>query len=266
MKRTKRALALLVLAGMAAGVVQHSEACRMRLIQPVQVWLDHINVDITDQVAVKTYNCTFKNPNARTVVGGTCYMELEPGAQVDDMSVLVDGKEMKAEILDVEKAKQVFTDIVKNGGSPALLEYFGNQLIQTQVPRIAAGGTVTVKLTYTTVLKKRGDLIRLQMLNTNPKALMQPLKSASVTVNIKSSDPIKNIYSPTHEINIVEKKDWDVSIEWKKENYLPKHPFVLYYQTADEEVGASLVALFRVQQISVFRPVCGYQDVLAREH
>ena len=34
------------------------------------------------------------------------------------------------------------------------------------------------------------------MLNTNPKASLQPLKSASVTVNIKSKDPIKNIYSP----------------------------------------------------------------------
>ena len=89
-------------------------------------------------------------------------MELEPGAQVDNMSVVVDGKELKAEILDVEKAKKVFTDIVKNGGSPALLEYFGSQLIQTQVPRIAPNSTITVKLTYTTVLKKRGGLIRLQ--------------------------------------------------------------------------------------------------------
>lgn len=104
-------------------------------------------------------------------------MELEPGAQVDDMSVLVDGNEMKAEILGVDKANEVFEDIVKNGGSPALLEYYGNQLIQTQVPRIAPNGTVTVKLKYTTVLKNRGGLVRLQMLNTNPKASMQPLKT-----------------------------------------------------------------------------------------
>ena len=61
MNRTKRVLALLVLAGVAAGVVQHSEACFMRSIQPVQVWLDHINVDITDQVAVKTYNLSGQN-------------------------------------------------------------------------------------------------------------------------------------------------------------------------------------------------------------
>lgn len=229
--------AVVVLGGAAAG-----RACFMRSIQPVQVWLDHIHVDVTDGVAVKTYDCTFLNPNPQAVVGATCYMELEPGAQVDDMSVLVDGKEFKAEILDVEKAKQVFTDIVKNGGSPALLEYFGNQLIQTQVPRIAPNGTVTVKLKYTTVLPQRGGLYRLQMLNTNPKALMQPLKSAGVTVNIRSKDPLKNVYSPTHEVKLVEKEGWDVSVQWSQENYLPKHPFVLYFQTAADQVGASLVA------------------------
>lgn len=219
-----------------------SQACFMRAAQPVQVWLDHINVDITDQVAVKTYRCAFRNPNGRAIVGGVCYMELEPGTQVNNMSVLVDGKEMHAEILGVDKANQVFQEIVRKGGSPALLEYYGNQLIQTKIPRVAPGKTVMVKLTYTTVLKKRGDLIRLQMLNTNPKALMQPLKEASVTVNIRSAEPIKNIYSPTHQVKLVEKKDWDISVEWKQKNYLPKHPFVLYYQTSQDKVGASLVA------------------------
>tara|TARA_R110002111_G_scaffold191869_2_gene258204 strand:- start:16442 stop:18700 length:2259 start_codon:yes stop_codon:yes gene_type:complete len=219
-----------------------TQACFMRASQPVQVWLDHINVDIKDQIAVKTYHCAFRNPNGRAIVGGTCYMELEPGTQVNQMSVLVDGKEMQAEILDVEKANQVFQEIVQKGGSPALLEYYGNQLIQTKIPRVEAGKTVMVKLTYTTVLKKHGDLIRLQMLNTNPKALMQPLKEASVTVNILSAEPIKNIYSPTHEVKLVEKKDWDISVEWIQKNYLPKHPFVLYYQTSPDKVGASLIA------------------------
>ena len=221
---------------------QRAEACFMRSPLPVQVWLDHIHVQIRDQVAVKTYDCTFKNANPQAVVGGVCYMELEPGAQVDDMSVWIDGKETKAEILDVEKAKQVFNDIVKNGGSPALLEYYGNQLIQTQVPRVAPNGTVTVKLTYTTVLKKRGGLVRLQALNTNPKASLQPLKAASVTVDIKSADPIKNVYRPTHEIALVEKEGWDISVNWKKDDYLPKHPFVLYYDTDESKVGASLLA------------------------
>ena len=241
MRRFSRfALLLAVVAVFAA--VPVGQACFMRSPQPVTVWLDHIHIDIKDGVAVKTYNCTFKNPNNNFVVGGTCYMELEPGCQVDNMSVLVDGKEMKAEILDVDKAKKVFTDIVRQGGSPALLEYYGNQLIQTQVPKIKPQGTVTVKLTYTTVMKKKGDVYRLQCLNTNPKASLNPLKSASVTVNISSKDPIKNIYSPTHKVKLVESETADISVQWKQDNYLPKHPFVLYYQVADDDVGASLIA------------------------
>ena len=57
-----------------------------------------------------------------------------------------------------------------------------------------------------------------------------------------SKDAISNIYSPTHKINIGEKEDWDVSISWGKEDYLPKHPFVLYYQLAEDQLGASLIA------------------------
>lgn len=216
--------------------------CFMRSLQPVHVWLDHIEVTIKDQVAVKKYDCTFRNPNPVVVTGATCFMELEPGAHVDNMKVLVDGKEFQAEILDVKKAKEVFNDIVKRGGSPALLEYYGNQLIQTQIPQIPANGTVKVELTYTTVLEKRGGVVRLQMLNTNPKAAMQPLQSASVKIKISSKDPIKNVYSPTHSIKFEEVPDADVAISWAQENYLPKHPFVLYYQVADDEVGASVIA------------------------
>ncbi|MFQ5731934.1 MAG: VIT domain-containing protein [Planctomycetaceae bacterium] len=221
----------------------HADACFVRSPQPVQVWMDHVRVDIVDQVAVKTYDCKFLNPNRRRfVVGGTCYMELEPGTQVDNMTVTVDGKTMKAEILDVKRANAVFADIVKNGGSPALLEYYGNQLISTKLPRIKPGGTVTVRLRYTTVLKKRGGAVRLQLLNTNPKALMQPLKSAGVTVRLRSKVAIKNVYSPTHEIKLVEEKDWDIVVKWSQNNYLPKHPFVVYYQTTDSDFGATLLA------------------------
>lgn len=218
-----------------------AQACFCRATQPVHVYLDHIKVTIQDQVAVKTYDCTFKNPNASFITGATCYMELEPGAQVDDMTVLVDGKEMRADILGVEEAKKVFQDIVKEGGSPALLEYYGNQLIQTQVPQIAPGGTVNVRLRYTTVLKSQGGLVRMQMLNTNPKAEMQKLKSAAVEVKLSSKQAIKNVYSPTHDIKIEEAEDADVVVRWSAEDYLPKTPFVLYYQLADDPIGASLL-------------------------
>lgn len=216
--------------------------CFMYAPMPVHVSNDTIEVTIRDQVAVKIYHCSFKNPNPRAVVGGTCYMEVEPGAQVDDLSIQVDGVETKAELLDVDKARKVFTDIVRNGGSPALLEFYGKQLIRTEVPQIPPGGKVVVKLQYTTIVEKKGNLVRLSMLNTNPKALMQPLEEASVTVKISSKTPINNVYSPTHDIKLVEDPKADIKVVWSQKNYLPKKPFVLYYATSDSAMGMNVLA------------------------
>lgn len=242
MTRAGKIVALITVGTVVSVLAAEVRACFIRAPLPVQVWADHIRVDIVDNVAIKTYDCVFKNPNSQAVVGGECFMELEPGTFVDKMSVTVDGKEMQAEILDVKKANEVFQDIVRRGGSPALLEYYGNQLIRTQVPRIAPNGTVRVRLTYTTTLKPQGGLVRLRMLNTNPKTLMQKLDSASIEVNIRSRQPIQNIFSPTHPVQIVEKPDWDVCLQWSQRDYLPKHPFLMYYQLSPSDVGASLIA------------------------
>ena len=126
---------------------------------------DHITINVKDQIAIKTYTCTFFNPNASAVVGGTCYMEVEPGAQVDRMSLRMGEKEVEAEILDSEKAKKVFQQILAKGGSPALLEFYGNGLIRAQVPRIPPNGKVTAVLRYTTILKSENGLFKCRVLN-----------------------------------------------------------------------------------------------------
>jgi Ca-activated chloride channel family protein len=224
---------------LALFTLHSASACFVRAPQPVSVWLDHIEVAITDQVAVKTYDCTFRNPNPRAVVGGTCYMEVEPDAQIDGLSVVVNGTVSPAELLGADKAREVFSEIVNEDGDTSLLEFYGSKLIRTRLARIAPNGVVKVKLRYTTVLKKRDDLVRLQVLNTNPKAKLQPLKEASVRVTITSSTPIKNVFSPTHPITLVEAPGYDIVVEWSEQNYLPEQPFVLYYSLADDPIGAN---------------------------
>ncbi len=244
MRSSKKLVCLLGLAVGLAGSAWYARACFVRSPQPVQVWLDEVEVDITDQVAVKRYKCTFLNPNNRAVVGGVCYMEVEPGAQIDKMTLTVDGKTTKGEVLEVNKANKVFTDIVRRGGSPALLEFYGSKLIRTRLPRIRPRGTVTVNLQYTTVLKQKGGLVRIQVLNVNPKANLVPLKRASVTVRIRSKSPVRNIYSPTHDIRVVEGKKGDpLTIKWSQEKYLPNKPFVMYYAVSDKKkVGLNMLA------------------------
>lgn len=232
----------LPLAAVAVLFAPQARACFVHAPQPVQVWLDHVRIDVVNGVATKNYECAFKNPNGGEIVGGECYMELEPGAQIDGLSVSVDGKETQASILGVEEANKVFTEIVQKGGSPALLEYYGNRLIRTKLPHVPAGKTVTVRLRYTMPLKKAGDLYRISCLNTNPKSLAQTLKAASVTVRIKSDEPVKTVYSPSHKLEFFEEEGWDVGVKWVAENYTPLSPFVLYLQAAPGELAASVIA------------------------
>lgn len=221
-----------------------AHACFVRAPQPVQVILDHVRIDVINGIATKSYECTFKNPNGGELVGGECYLELEAGAQIDQLAVTIDGDEHTAEILSVEEANKVFTEIVTKGGSPALLEYYGNQLIRTKLPRVPAGQTVTVKLRYTMLLKKSGDLYRISCLNTSPKTQSQSQspRAAHVTVRLKSDDTVKTVYSPSHELEHFEEAGWDVGIKWTADDDTPVSPFVLYFQTAPGDLAASLIA------------------------
>ena len=246
MRRTTLAFGMLALAAMlaanAGSPLPSAEACFMRAPQPVQVVLDRIEVEVHENVVIKKYDCHFSNPNGGVIVGGVCYMELDPEAQVDNLSMKVGGETVQAEILDVEKANQVFQDIVRNGGTPALLEYYGNRLVRTQVPNVPAGGEVVVNLQYTQIVKPVSGVYRLSMLNTNPKMDMQALKRAEVSIKFVSEHGVSNVYSPTHPITFDETVEDGIQVRWSQENYLPKNPFVIYWSLDDKDISASVLA------------------------
>ena len=200
---------------------------------------DHITIDITDNIAVKQYTCTFFNPNAQSVVGGTCYMEFEADAQIDKLTLKLGDKEVQAEMLDAEKAKKVFSEIAARGGKTALLEFYGKGLIRAEVPNIPAKGTITAVLRYTQVMKSEDGVFRMTFLNTNPKAWLKPLKKVIVDITMKSQKPIKSIYSPTHNISVTRTDDFNAKMHYEQENYLPKTPMALYWQVAAGELGVS---------------------------
>ncbi len=225
--------------GMAVG-----EAAIVRCIapyprQPVRVAVSNISVEVNGQVAQWQQSLEFHNPNEQAIVGAKAYLDIESGAQVDDMSVAVGGKPMRAEILDAERAKQVFQELVKEGGSPAVLGYYGYQLIEAEIPRIPAGGRATMQVRFSTVLKKQGDLLRLECLNL--KGAAQPLDSAELNVTLRGDVPVVNVYSPTHPIVVDTSAEDHVAATWSAKDYEPDRPFVLYYQLAETPLAASLL-------------------------
>jgi len=232
-------LAILLAVAAALAAAPFAYACFIHSPLPVELIEDHITITITDNIAVKQYTCTFYNPNPQAVVGGTCYMEFEAGAQIDKLTLKLDGKEVEAEMLDAEKAKKVFQEIVAKGGSTALLEFYGSGLIRAEVPKIPPQGTVTAVLRYTQIVKNDNGVYRMQFLNTNPKAWLKPLKKVTVNATMHSQKPIKSIYSPTHPVKVNRIDDHNATVSYEEDNYLPKTPMALYWHVAEGEVGVS---------------------------
>jgi Ca-activated chloride channel family protein len=78
-------------------------------------------------------------------------------------------------------------------------------------------------------------------LNTE-KFSARPIPSVTVTVNIKSDNPIKSVYSPSHEIDLHRKNDNEVNLGYEVSNAKPDKDFALYYTISDKDFGLNLLS------------------------
>ncbi|MHC4607305.1 MAG: VIT domain-containing protein, partial [Planctomycetota bacterium] len=110
-----------------------------RRLQPFELKSQKADVTVRDQVAKVTLEPVFHNPN-RWQIEGIFMMHLPAGAQVQDLQMTVNGTEFKAELLDSDKARTIYNNIVRQRRDPALLELVGHQLIRVRVFPIAPNG------------------------------------------------------------------------------------------------------------------------------
>src|SRR5262245_46478867 len=80
---------------------------------PPLAMLNHkVSIAIEDQVAVTTVEQTFRNHTDRNLEA-TYVFPVPKGASVNRFTMWVDGKETKGELIEADKAKAVYTSIVR---------------------------------------------------------------------------------------------------------------------------------------------------------
>src|SRR3954464_1100624 len=99
---------------------------------PLEITYHRVNVEIHDQVATTSVDQEFYNPN-NARLEGTYLFPLPDGAQVDRFAMDVNGKMTEAEMLDADKARGIYEDIVRKYRDPALLEYVGRGALKARV-------------------------------------------------------------------------------------------------------------------------------------
>ena len=205
-----------------------------RPIHQLVVRYHHVTVTIDDQLAVTHVDQVFYNPND-WMVEGTYIFPLPVDSVVNNFVLWVDGKPIEGKVLDAEQARQTYLDTVQEMRDPALLEYLGRGAVQASIFPIPPQGERRIELEYSQALTAENGLIRyIYPLNTE-KFSAKPLEDVSVSVLIKSKQPIRAVYSPTHKLDTVRENETQVKVGYEDNDVLPNMDFALYYSVGSSE-------------------------------
>lgn len=205
-------------------------------VPPLAMVSHRVSALVDDQVGVTNVEQVFRNHTDRPLEA-TYLFPVPKHASVDKFVMWIDGKETRGELLDAQKARQIYTEIVRRTLDPGLLEYVGQDLLKLRVFPVPPRGDVKVKVRFTAVAHKdRGVIEYTYPMRTDGKAT-RTLEDFSVRIALKSQLPISTIYSPTHAISILRAGSREATIEFEKKQALLDRDFQLFYGVNESEIG-----------------------------
>ena len=209
-------------------------------VPPLTVKYHRVTVDIVDQVAKTSIDQVFINNHSRDIEG-TYIFPLPPGASISEFAMYIGNKKVEGEILEKERARRIYEDIVRRLKDPAILEYIGRNMFRARVYPIPARGEKRIQISYSEILESETDLVRyVYPLNTEQFSL-HPIKEVSVAVKISSKIPISSVYSPSHKVSVRKQGENSARISFEAANVKPDKDFILYYALTEDDIGLSFL-------------------------
>jgi Ca-activated chloride channel homolog len=200
-----------------------------------------INAKVADTTARVQVSQTFKNTGSGQLEA--CFVfPLPYDGAIEQLTLLVNGKEYAATLLSKEEARQRYEEIVRTNRDPALLEWVGTGMFQTSVFPIPAGESRTVTLRYTQLCRRSHGLTDFIFPLSTAKYTDGTLDKLSIRVNIDSPADIKNVYSPSHEVELERSGDRSAVVTFEAKKTIPSEDFRLFYDTGKKRVAASVVS------------------------
>ncbi|MBQ43628.1 MAG: hypothetical protein CME15_14350 [Gemmatimonadetes bacterium] len=234
---------LLILLLVAAAVLGDGIIIPELPFEPLAIKYHRVTVEIDDQAAHTDIDQVFVNPQPRDVEG-TYIFPLPTGASFSAFSMHVDGEQLHAEILSADEARRIYEEIVRQRIDPALLEYVGQGAYRARIFPIPAEGEKRIELSYDEVLVRDAGIVRYSYPLNTEKFSSEPLEDVSVQVHIRSTDPIKAIFSPSHEIFVERQGELEARVTYADEGMTPTTDFVLYYTVSSDPVGIEMLTRF----------------------
>ncbi len=209
--------------------------------QPIITKSHKAEITITNQAVSTKVEAVFHNPNPRQLEG-TYFFPLPQNVAVSRFSMFMNNKEVKGELLDAAKARKFYEDIVRKIKDPGLLEFSDMRTIKVRVFPIPANGDVKIRLSYQHPIVRRGTLHEyIYPLRSAMPEANKTIQNVSLRVKIQSDQGLKNIYSPTHDIDVIRTNEISATAGFEARNMLPDKDFKLYWTNDEKEIGINVL-------------------------
>jgi Ca-activated chloride channel family protein len=200
----------------------------------------HVEITIEDQVATTHIDQVFCNDNDFTVEG-TYIFPLPDEAAIERFVMYVDGEPLEGQVMTKEEARSIYESIVRRNLDPALLEYIGQDTFQASIFPIAPHEEKRIEIEYSQVLPMDQGLVEYVYPLSTERFSPQPIEDVAITVYVNSREPIKALYSPSHDVAVHREDDYHATLSYEAHEVLPDRDFVLYYTVSPEDFGLNLL-------------------------
>jgi len=239
MKRAFLALSVvlaLVSNGLSSGILIPKD----KSLPPLAIKHQRVDIQVKDGVATARIEQVFKNSVNRDLEAVYVF-PLPENAAIGDFAMYINGKRMSGELVEKDKARKIYQDIVRRLKDPGLLEYLGGNLFRISIYPVPKNGEQRIELEYSQQLEFDAGLYKfVYPLKTGERA-SRTLEDFTVSVRLNSSVPIKNVYSPSHEVGISRKNENEAVIGFERDQALLDEDFVLYYGVSQKDFGLNLL-------------------------
>jgi len=202
-----------------------------------------VNVEITDNVARTKVTQVFYNRESRQLEA-TYLFPLPKGANVTDFAMFMNGKRVRGEVLERLEARRIYEDIVRRLRDPALLEYFDGKVFKVSIFPIPARGKQKIEIQFAQVLPIDSGIAHYvypMRIDPGPPRRIDDLREFHFDITLRSTKPIKSIYSPSHELVAERENDNLAHISLADTSVRSLRDFSLYYALSDRDYGLSIL-------------------------
>ncbi len=207
---------------------------------PLESRSTKIEARIFDQTATTTIDQVFFNPTGRRLEAYFLF-PVPKDVVISKFTMNINGKMQEAELLDADKARQIYEQIVRKAQDPALLEYYNRGMFRVRIFPIEPNSEQRIQLTYSETLQRDNGTISYSFPLNTSKYSAKPLNNLSMRVIVEGSSKIKTVYCPSHEAEIIRKDDKNATVGFEMKNVRPDRDFELYYNMDNSKFGFSML-------------------------